>query len=138
MARGFDININGLDKLRNRVKKLNTALKTEVVKEVHTAGLNIANGARSRVPVNFGGLKSKINNDDTETGTEVIVQQSYAAYVEFGTGAEVEVPAGLEDYALQFFVSGKGHLPAQPFLFPAYFEERNKMIQRIKQVLNKP
>ena len=59
--------------------------------------------------------------------------------MEFGTGALVNVPAGLEDYAIQF--KGKGikqvNLPARPFLFNSFFEEKQSLLDNIKKVIAK-
>lgn len=67
--------------------------------------------------------------DNNENGAK------YAPYVEFGTGSMVDVPQGLEDYAMQF--KGKGirqvNLPARPFLFPAAEKNRKKFIDNIKK-----
>ena len=70
-------------------------------------------------------------------GVTIVAAKKYAAFVEFGTGALVNVPAGLEDYAIQF--KGKGikqvNLPARPFLFNSFFEEKKSLIDNIKKVL---
>lgn len=60
------------------------------------------------------------------------------SYVEFGTGSEVDVPEGLEDYAMQFKGDGvrQVNLPAQPYLFPAWESYRPKYIEEIKEILS--
>lgn len=140
MAKGFELNLTGVQQLNKRLNNLSDTLKKGIQQEIEASGQNIDTAAKSNVPVNLGGgggLKTAINHNKIENGVEIVAQKDYAAYVEFGTGTEVEVPVGLESYAMEFFVSGKGHLPAHPFLFPAYFEEKPKLIKKIEERLNK-
>lgn len=43
-----------------------------------------------------------------------------AAYLEFGTGAFVQVAPEWKDLAWEFYENGKGRLHPQPYLYPAY------------------
>ena len=63
---------------------------------------------------------------------------TYAPYIEFGTGASVEIPSELQDEAMQFKGMGvrKVNMRAQPFFFWPYFMERSKLITRIKTLLS--
>lgn len=104
---------------------------------------DIAAEASARVPVDTGILKNSIDknvveNAKTITG-EVRVGASYAPYVEFGTGGLVNVPKGLEDYAVQFKGAGKRevNLPARAFLFPAFFKSIAEMKTDINEKLKK-
>jgi len=93
-----------------------------------------AQGAAPQTPRNFlrNDIKSIFNKARfiTRSGTS----KEYGPYVEFGTGTMVDVPEGLESYAMQF--KGKGlrkvNLPARPFLFPAFFRNRQRLLNRIK------
>ena len=71
-----------------------------------------------------------------QVGTRV----HYAPYVEFGTGGLVQVPKGLESYAMQF--KGKGirqiNMRARPFLFPAAESERRNYEESMRRILSKP
>jgi hypothetical protein len=64
---------------------------------------------------------------------------NYAAYVEFGTGGLVSVPAGLESYAMQF--KGKGikevNIPARGFFFPPFLAAQKKIIEDVKKEIGK-
>lgn len=61
----------------------------------------------------------------------------YAPYQEFGTGGLVDVPAGMEDYAMQF----KGNdikqinLPPRPFLYPAWKKNGLKFLENLEKML---
>jgi hypothetical protein len=64
----------------------------------------------------------------------------YAPYVEFGTGGLVDVPVGLEAYAIQFKGAGvkQVNLPARPYFFPPYLREKPLLLQRLKTLVNRP
>jgi len=58
----------------------------------------------------------------------------YAPYVEFGTGIYVEVPAGYEKFAMQYYVNGKGRMKAQPYLVPAFIKYRKIFLQDMRKI----
>lgn len=92
---------------------------------------------------------------DEPNGRAIISNKNdMIAYIEFGTGNSETVKEGLSarDYlstqptevrasAIQFFVTGKGTIPAQPHLFPAYFKYRDQIIpeieRRVQELLNR-
>lgn len=43
-----------------------------------------------------------------------------AAYIEFGTGAFIQIAPEWKDLAWSFYVNGKGMLHAKPYLYPAW------------------
>lgn len=65
------------------------------------------------------------------------VRMPYAAYVEFGTGGAVKIPAGVEDYAIQFKKRNPKNISmkANPYLFPALFQIKPQILQDIEDVL---
>ena len=109
------------------------------IKSIITDSLYIIEGAaKANCPVDTGDLRQAIQaapfSDAIGGRVECAENRTppIGAYVEFGTGANVQIPEGLEDYAMGFFVSGKGHLPARPFLFPAFFAEQDSLLERLK------
>ena len=69
-----------------------------------TAG-QIADDATQSAPANNGDLRQSINLNPNTPGKlfyEVAVNVPYAAYVEFGTGAKVDVPAEMQEIANQY------------------------------------
>lgn len=122
-----------LRKLRNVSKEGAELVKEEIFSTIH----EIRNEAVSRVPVDTGFLKNSIIALPEGMSGKVRVNVLYGAYIEFGTGALVDVPQGLEDYAIQF--KGKGvkqvNLPARPFLFPVWFKETKELIPRLEKGL---
>ena len=100
----------------------------------------IATEAMRNVPVNYGKIKQSINvRQDSELKFSVFVNAvPIAAYVEFGTGAFVEVAPEWKDMAWEFYVNGKGKLSPRPYLYPAYrrgVEQYEKdLIHALKQL----
>lgn len=139
MAKGY--RINGLASLQNKLKQLPDNIKKELVQDIEDAADMIVMKAVQRAPVDFGVLKQSIGNQAKNKGLNyiVFVSADYAPYIEFGTGALVDVPNGLESYAMQF--KGKGvkqvNLPARPFFFPGFFEEREKLVKTLKESIAK-
>lgn len=135
MAQGY--RIRGLDSLQRKLERLPAQIKQETIERIEDTADAIVLKAVNRAPVDLGVLKQSIDNEPKNGGLNyvVFVSAEYAPYVEFGTGTEVQVPSELNDYARQFKGSGKRlvNLPARPFFFPAYFEERRKLVEDLKK-----
>jgi hypothetical protein len=116
-------------------KKVEELLEGEIAAAVE----NIADQARSTVVVDFGFLKGSIAGSSNGLEGSVKVTANYAPFVEFGTGGTVDVPSGLEDYAIQF--KGEGSrtidLKARPFLFPAFRAEVSDLNERLPKLISK-
>jgi hypothetical protein len=127
---GADKLLKALDKLEDRiVKKIEFRIE-DFVKEVNSEQI-------ARCPVG-GENDLRGGNDFRKDGPMVwslFNTMEYAPYVEFGTGAFVKVPTGLEDYAMQFYVNGEGITPATPFFFAPFLTKRKELIEQIKKDL---
>ena len=102
---GFHIDIEGIDGLKKAIIDLDNKVKTDISKEMHASALKIQSDAKKLAPVNFGQLRNSIQlTPDSDASLTYIVAAtaSYAAYVEFGTGGKVSIPAGFEDDAAKF------------------------------------
>lgn len=158
--------------LQNALKKLESASKEIRVKgeiAIEASARNIQKKAKNNAPTgasNF--LKDSVDVRGSKLEREVFTDMKYAPFVEFGTKSKVDIPAGLEGYAMQFKGSGGGSFKdfeksikrwaqlkgipeeavypimksilhkgtkAQPFLFPAFFEEQPKLIKKLKKVI---
>ena len=110
--------------------KMRAFLKAEIEATIN----DISDDAKSRVPVDKGFLKNSITPTANELNGEVKVGMHYAPYVEFGTGGLVDVPTGLEDFAIKYIGNGikQVNLAPRPFLFPAFFSNVAKLTERIK------
>lgn len=118
---------------------LTKKMETLIDAELEATSLDIQAKAVTDVPVDLGILKNSINQKkEGKLSYSVFTKIHYAPYVEFGTGARVDVPKGLEDYAIKF----KGedikqvNLPARSYLYNNWRLESLKMIERLKKQLN--
>jgi HK97 gp10 family phage protein len=99
----FAISLTGIKQLEGKLNNLTTTLQKDVSNEINASALKIENTAKRLAPVNLGKLKGSIAlTKDTELTYTVAANASYAAYVEFGTGPQVSVPADFASYAQQF------------------------------------
>ena len=140
MVKNFDFKIEGLDKLLKDIKELPKEIQEEVLDEIREVGHQIGQKAKQRAPKDMSRLAMSTGAIDTPDGVEVFSSTNYAAFVEFGTGTFATkhlstMPAEVGKYAMQFYVNGKGRMPARPFFFNSFFEEKPKLIARIKEVL---
>lgn len=99
----FAVSLGGFKELEGKLKNLTTALKVDVGDEINASVIKIENQAKRLAPVNFGQLRGSIaHSKDSELTYSVAANASYSAYVEFGTGPQVNVPADFKSYAQQF------------------------------------
>lgn len=134
------IGINAaLKNIDGRIEGMNEAVQDAITSAID----DIYQEADAKISsiTNLGGLKAGLFKDvkyegEVTTG-EVEVRKNYAAYVEFGTGTLVDVPEGLEEYAIQY--KGKGikqvNLPARPFLYPAFAKAEAELPKEIDKRL---
>lgn len=139
---GFKIKYEGFDDL---VKKLEIkGLEQEVTAELAAFGFDVVRDAKillSLGTVDMGFLSNSIDSESTRLSVRVFAHKDYAAYVEFGTGrfAAVYVPSLETEWqaiARTFFVNGKGRMPAQPYLHPAFEKNLPLLLDRLKKLLN--
>lgn len=141
MANEISFKIEGLDALIKKIGKLPIEIEKEVANEVNASALAIQSKAKRAAPVDNGTLRNSIQLDSIFNDKRIIYtvgsHLKYAPYVEFGTGGEVNVPAGYEDFAIQF--KGKGirkvNLRPRPFLIPAFESEIPVLRKNIQNVI---
>lgn len=128
-------------KLTAEFKGLKSDLDKEIEQAIQIATRNTSANAKSFAPVNISGLRSSIHPIVKGKTGEVLANVKYAPYQDFGTGDKVIVPTELKDYAMQF--KGKGirkvNTRPQPYLYPAFFINRDRLTKdldkRMKKVL---
>ena len=141
MADQILFRIEGLDALITRLGKLAPEIAKEVAMEVNASALAIQSKARRDVVVDNGILRNSIQLKEINRGDKIMYtvgsRLKYAPYVEFGTGGTVNVPAGYEDFAMQF--KGKGirkiNLRPRPYLIPAFESEIPILRKNIQNVI---
>lgn len=119
-------------------KNIAKKYKQEIEDNIYIATSEIAHQARTNAPVDKGFLRNSIIETVSGLDGEVSVSVHYAPYIEFGTGGLVDVPQGLESYAMQF--KGRGirqvNIPPQPFLYPAWKNESEKLLIKLRQLVD--
>jgi hypothetical protein len=144
MADQISFRIEGLDALITRLGKLSPLIAKEVAMEVNASALAIQSKARRSVAtysIDKGRLVGSIQLKEINKGDKVVYtvgsRLKYAPYVEFGTGGLVSVPAGYEDFAIQF-KGTKGYkinLRPRPYLIPAFESEIPILRKNIQNVI---
>ena len=103
MNGGLQIEGFGFTELREKLDEMGEAIREEAGKLIFDGAHRIANLAKDNAPVDYGFLKNLIVAERVgELGAKVESLANYSAYLEFGTGTKVDVPAELADYAIQF------------------------------------
>ena len=118
-----------------RFKDMDAKMTAFLKAEIEATTIDISDDAKGRVAVGLSGyLKNSIVPTAKDLKGEVKVGMHYAPYIEFGTGGLVDVPAGLEDFAIKYLGNGikQVNLAPRPFLFPAFFSNVAKLTERIK------
>lgn len=114
------------DAIRRMAGKLD-----DVNKEVDASRERIAQDAQSMA---VRGIRVEVRGED------VVAEGIFAAYTEFGTGRFAaqyltDLPSEWQELAAQFYKNGRGMIPDQPYLYPAFAAERERMIRNIKEAL---
>ena len=139
--------LNGVNKFNAALDKLDKRMKSEANKIVAGAALRTVGIAKMRITsVDLGALRNSLNmvHDPSTISARVFAgniagKKNYAAYVEFGTGkhAASYVPTldpEFQSLAKTFYVNGKGRMPQRPYLIPAYLQEGQRMVDKLKNL----
>lgn len=103
-----NISITGLGELRARLAKAPQNITKVVSAELQDGANGIAAEAKQRAPGDQGILRNLISAAKIDPlNWKVVSGADYSPYLEFGTGAKVSIPAGLEEYAAQFKGGGQ-------------------------------
>ena len=135
----FSLNIKGIKGVQDALKRKEKAVTTGLDFEMNAYVIDIEAAATRKAPVDTGKLRQGFFIDTSKKlNKSVGNSKEYAPYVEFGTGTLVNVPKGLEEYAMRF--KGKGikkvNLPARPFLFNSQRELLPKFLKRINNLIS--
>lgn len=136
--KGLSLDISGLDGLKKKLEQKSKNIREGVEDELTATAFDINRKQKRYAPVDTGRLRSSLSVDVSKgLSKEISANVDYAPFIEFGTGGLVEIPAGLEEIAQQFRRKGvrKINLTARPFFFRAYFEEKPKLIEKIRNLL---
>lgn len=135
------LELQGLKGLQDAIDRKITDLTDAVDREIGASMYEINAEQKRRAPVDMGLLRSSLNVVKVAPLNWQIVSagpgSNIAPYLEWGTGQYVKIPSALEEEAMQFYINGKGHTRAQPYFYAPFYEKKNGMIDRIKDILSK-
>jgi HK97 gp10 family phage protein len=102
-----------LNRIQKKLSSADARMTKAAQTEITRTAFAIETGAKRRCPVDEGRLRSSIRTDLKKLAADIGTNVEYAPFVEFGTVKQ----------------------RAQPYLFPAYEQERKKMIKNLKTLL---
>ena len=159
------ITVTGLSELVKDLRKFGKDSERMVKTELENSGTKIELDAINAAPSRIDGartldgtetldgailnIKQRIDKIVSDGGLTVKVgiqgTQDIDAYIEFGTGLNFIdiVSARPQDYtpeilnvARQFYKNGRGTLTGTPYLFPSFFNETPRLLDRLSRELN--
>jgi phage gpG-like protein len=138
--KGFSIELDGFQEVLTKLAKEGGKIAQEIDDEIAAGVRNMEKSAKRLAPVDTGRLRGSITTSrNAFLNWELVAHTNYAPYIEFGTGGLVDVPKGLEQYAIQF--KGKGirqvNLPARPFFFPSVFAYQVEIVKNIREIIRR-
>lgn len=112
--------IEGQKQLQNNLKKINKKVKTDIEEALTNSALIVERDAKINAPVDTGRLRSSITHKENDYGSdnpsvEIGTNVQYAEAVEYGTSKQ----------------------SAQPFLFPAYSGNKQRILKEFAKVFKK-
>lgn len=127
----FRIKVEGLEDIQKTLTKLSDKAD-EANNLIYESALNVERKAKENLSatpfmVSVGGIAQSSYIERSNNGKEVEVgfNKHYSPYIEYGTGTKVDIPAGFEQFALQFI--GKGirevNIKPHPYFHPALQSE---------------
>lgn len=116
-------------KFAQKYKEEYVDLLTETIQNIETEAISAA-------PTDLGVLRNSINGEVDGLNGVVGSTVKYSPYIEFGTGGLVDVPAGLEDYAMKFKGAGikQVNLFPRPYLIPAFKKHTAIMLSELEKL----
>lgn len=109
--------VKGISEVTKELRKFGADIQKLIDAETEDIANQISGDAKKLAPKNFGKLAQSISSEKAEGGQyRITVNQRYGAYMEFGTGTKVKVPAEFQEIASQFKGTGRGpQLQGQSF-----------------------
>ena len=133
MAKTVTVKVEGLADLGARMKGLSEAVNNRIARAATAAGaVVIRNSAQQKAPVDTGNLKKNIIVKRLPKGESSLTSE-HIVTVRKGKLTAKQKSSGLKDaYYGQFVEFGTAKMPAQPFLRPAYDENKQRAVEAIK------
>lgn len=95
--------VKGINETIKELRKFGKDAEKLIDAETEAIAFQIENDAKVLAPKNFGKLAQSISNAKVKMSNyKVTVNERYGAFMEFGTGTKVQVPAEFKDMAASF------------------------------------
>lgn len=95
--------VKGINETIKELRKFGKDAELLIDAETEAIAFQIENDAKVLAPKNFGKLAQSISNAKVKMSNyKVTVNEKYGAFMEFGTGTKVQVPAEFKDMAASF------------------------------------
>ena len=138
----MSIEIQGVDKLINRLKDYGTTVELQTAQEVQATAYDVVNDMVRDAPVDTGNLRQGIVSEPTESNLTWALHSraDYSAFVEFDTAPHVieATNAKVLTNGKSFFGKSINHpgTHAQPFFFNNVEMGKVTLLRRLVNVLN--
>ncbi len=98
-----NIQVKGVNETIAALRKFGKDTEKQINAETEAIAFQIEGDAKKLAPKNFGKLAQSISHEKVNPSLyKVTVNELYGAYMEFGTGTKVNVPAEFKDIAASF------------------------------------
>lgn len=134
MGKMIKMRVEGLSKLKQSMNQYRKAIE-KVTAEGLKEGANII-AQEAKVWCKAQSIASTIKVVYTNKKYEITTSGVISAYLEFGTGNFAKAllsgyPDDWRQLAYKFYISGLGRMPAQPYLYPAYVDNKQDVVTNI-------
>lgn len=134
------VKVTGQKELIKALSKFGEETEKRIDQITHATATQIADQAKFNAPranaeINIA-QSINVSKESKLFYTVNVNAVPIAAYLEFGTGAFVEVAPEWKDMAWEFYVNGKGRLHPQPYLYPAYTRGKKIYEANLKALLD--
>jgi len=117
--RGTKAGIEGGKELAKKFNEISKDVENDIEQALLESALMVERDAKKNAPVDTGRLRASISSR--------LVEESGTPYAEVGTNVSYAI--------IQEFGSSKQ--PAQPFLYPAYAENKQKILKKLAKAFKK-
>lgn len=138
MAKAVTVKVEGLKQLGERMKGLSADMNNRIARAATAAGAAvIRDAAKQKAPVRTGNLRKNIIVKRLPKG-EATLTSEHIVTVRQGKLTKKQRAAGLTDAFYGRFVEyGTAKNAAQPFLRPAYDQNKERAVEAIKDRIEK-
>lgn len=136
----MEVKVEGLDRLLEKLDKLGGNIEQSTQKALLKGGAMFESDAKERCPVDTGELRESIHTEAIDAQTVTVgTSCEHGIYVEYGTGpkGDPSVPHTTKESWRYKDKGGNWHTshgqPPQPFMRTAFSENKDKVMDAVKE-----